>query len=459
MHSMNSNWMRIGGKQPRRIGMMVAVLVVVTSYGWTQDAKPAVTNAGELPVNVGESARIETVEAASVALADPSIADAVVTSKKEILVNGKKAGVTTLNVYEASGTQKVYRIVVSEGEYPSKTIKDAIGLPDVRPRVVGNSVILDGTVANDREMERAITISGAYREKVVNLIEVLNPVQVRIRVKVADVRLAAVKNKGLEYPDSVTFSADLVGENTLNGSSGLLGGGKFFSTIIYGTSADANGSPDDKNSAVFVKLNMLERNGDLRILAEPTLITLSGKEASFLAGGEFPVVIALQNTFSVEFKEFGVRLKIKPTVDSKENINTSIHAEVSAIDPTLSVSSSTAGGGVNIPGLTTRKADTSLQLKSGQTIMIGGLLDRVTTEGFRKVPGIGNVPILGLLFTSKTKDQTDRELLFLATFDLVRNPTAEAQAAPTSDTMKKLLSEPKFKSGEEELKRAHGKGN
>jgi pilus assembly protein CpaC len=440
----------------------LAVLAVITSYGWAQDVKPTVTNAGDLPVNVGESVRIETVEATSVALADPSIADAVVTSKKEILVNGKKAGVTTLNVYEATGAQKVYRIVVSEGEYPSKTIKDAISLPDVRPRVVGNSVILEGTVANDREMERAMTIAGAYREKVVNLLEVMNPVQVRIRIQVADVRIAAVKNKGLEYPDSVAYAANF----------GMIDSTVF--PIPHGFASQSSGNLQSPNitsgggSSTFTvqsppplsaKLNMLERNGDLRILAEPTLVTLSGKEASFLAGGEFPVVIALQNSFSVEFKEFGIRMKIKPTVDSKENINTTINTELSAIDPTLSVSSSTAGGGINIPGLTSRKASTTLQVKSGQTVMISGLLDHETTENLRKVPGIGNIPILGLLFTSKSKDQTDRELIFLATFDLVRNPTAEAQAAPTSDTMKKLLSEPKFKSGEEELKRAHGKGN
>lgn len=457
MHSMKSNWMGLCGMKSRLIGMVAAVLTVVSSYGWAQDAKPAVTNAGDLPVNVGESTRIETVEATQVALADPSIADAVITSKKEILVNGKKAGVTTLNVYEASGAQKTYRIVVNEGEYPSKTIREAINLPDVKARVVGNSVILEGTASNDREMERAVTVAGAYREKVVNLIEVVNPVQVRIRIQVADIRLSALENKGLEYPDSIAYSMDLVGE------AGVLGGGgSFFASIIHGTSESVGNklnSPDTVDSPVFIKLNMLQRNGDLRVLAEPTLITLSGKEASFLAGGEFPVVIALQNSFNVEYKEFGVRMKIKPSVDSKENINAQINAELSAIDPTLSVSSSTAGGGVDIPGLTSRKASTSLQLKNGQTILIGGLLDRETVESIRRIPGIGNVPVLGALFTTKAKDRVDRELIFLATFDLVRNPTAEAQAAPVSKTMKDLLAEPKFKVGEEEQKRAHGKSH
>jgi pilus assembly protein CpaC len=214
------------------------------------------------------------------------------------------------------------------------------------------------------------------------------------------------------------------------------------------------------DAGFFVRMSILQQNGDLRILAEPTLVTLSGKEASFLAGGEFPVVIALQNSFSVEYKEFGVRVRLKPVVDSKENINMTINAELSAIDPNLTVSSSTVVGGVNVPGLTSRKASTSLQVKSGQTILLSGLLDRQTRDALRKVPWIGDVPVLGLLFTSKAKDTMERELLFLVTPDLVRNADQEAKAAPTSDSMKENLSAPMMKSSEEEWQKAlHGKGN
>src|SRR5205809_2120423 len=231
MHSMKSNGMGRENNQLRLIGMMFAVLVVVSLRGWAQEApKPTVTSMGDLPVNVGESIRIEVVEATQVALAEPSIADAVITSKKEILVNGKKPGVTTLNVYEASGAQRTYRVVVSEGDFVSKTIRDAINLPGVTARVAGNSVLLEGTVATDREQERALAVAGAYREKVVNLLEVSNPVQVRIRVKVADVNLTAAKNKGLEYPDSIAYSFDFHGLDSainpiLHGFSAPAGGG------------------------------------------------------------------------------------------------------------------------------------------------------------------------------------------------------------------------------------------
>jgi len=463
MHTMKSNWMGRGNSQPRLIGMMLAVLVSVTSYGWADDVKPSVTSMGDLPVNVGESVRIEVVEASQVALAEPSIADAVITSKKEILVNGKKPGVTTLNVWEASGAQKTFRIVVSEGEYPSKTIRDAINLPDVHPRVVGSTVILEGSVVNEREQDRAVVIANAYREKVVNLLEVSNPVQVQIRVQVAEVRLSMLKNKGMEYPDSITYTMDLIGENVLNGTP-LLGNGKSFATILHGLSSTSTGTlpgaPNTVDAGVFARINMLERNGDLQILASPTLVTLSGKEASFLAGGEFPVVIALANSFSVEYKEFGVKMKIKPSVDSKDNINTTINAELSAIDPTLSTSSSTLLGGVSVPGLTTRRAATTLQLKDGQTIMIGGLLDHATVDALRKVPGIGNVPILGKLFTTTTKDHQDKELIFLTTFNLVRNPTEQAKSAPVSDAMKKLLTEPPpIKAAEHADEKKNAKGN
>lgn len=454
MHSTKTSWIGIDWVQTRLFGVMVAVLSVVCVSAWANQPT-------QLVVNVGEALKLEVESATQVALAEPTIADAVITSKKEILVNGKKPGVTTLNIWEESGAQKTYRIVVVEGEYPSKTIQEAINVPSIQVRVAGNAVILEGAVATERELERALNIASAYREKVVNLVEVTNPVQVRIRVQVADVRLNALENKGLQYPDSVTYSMDLIGENVLNNNFSELGGGVATATILHGFSATEGSIPNEpgeRDASLFVKMNLLKQNGDLRVLAEPTLVTLSGKEASFLAGGEFPVVIALQNSFSVEFKEFGVRMKIKPTVDSKENINTTISAELSAIDPTLSVSSSSVVGGVDIPGLTSRKANTTLQVKSGQTILIGGLLDRQTIESLRKVPWIGEVPILGLLFTSKAKERVDRELIFLATLDLVRDADAEAKAALKSKTMKDMMSEPAFETSEKEWQRLNRKG-
>jgi pilus assembly protein CpaC len=452
MHTMKANWIGLGTHQTRSIGLMLAVLIGVSSYAGAQESKSAAQSMGDVSVFVGESARIDVEEATTVALADPSIADHQIPSKKEILINGKKPGVTTLNVYEASGARKTYRIVVTEGDFQSKAVREAINLPGVTARVVGNSVIVEGTVANDRELERALTIAGSYREKVVNLIEVSNPVQVRIRMKVAEVSLTALKNKGLEYPDSITYSMDMIKVNELSGGSS-------FTTIFGGFSSSQGSTVEDPNeidAGIWARINLLQRNGDLSVLAEPTLVTLSGKEASFLAGGEYPVVIALQDSFSVEYKEFGVKMKIKPVVDSKENINTSINAELSAIDPTLTVSSSTTIGGVSVPGLVSRKASSTLQLKNGQTIMIGGLLDKQTIKTLKKVPWIGNVPVLGLLFTNKGDDQRERELMFLATFDLVRNPDAEAKAAPVSSSMKELLSAPMMIKSEEEWKKANG---
>lgn len=464
MHTMKSDWVGLNNNQPRLIGLMLAVLVVVSSYGWGQEAKsPA---GADVFVNVGESVTVEVPDLDTGFVADNTIADLQLQAfKNQVLVIGKKPGVTTLKVSDKTGAVKTHRVVVRQGDHDTKTLEEAIAIPSVKVRLVGNAAVLEGTVSNERELERALSVAGAYREKVINLVEVHNPAQVRIRTQVAEVNLTSAKKKGFEYPDSITYTMDLGAENVLasDASASQLGFGSPFATILHGFSTTSSGgqlnAPDQIDSGIFARLNILQANGDLKILAEPTLVTLSGKEASFLAGGEFPVVIALQNSFSVEFKEFGVRVKIKPVVDSKENINMVINVELSAIDPSRSVSSSSVGGGVNLPFLTTRRASSSLQVKSGQTILIGGLLDRQTTESLRKVPWIGDVPVLGLLFTSKARDNSERELIFLVTPDLVRDAAEEAKAAPTSNRMKDLLKEPKFQQSEEEWQKAHGKRN
>jgi len=454
MHSVRSNWVGPANNKHGLISILVALLLVA-SHTWAQEK--------DVTVNVGESVSIEVADLQSAFIAETSVADARPDAfKNQVLVIGKKPGVTTLKVSDTTGAVKTYRVVVTQGDHDAKAIQDAIGLAGVKVHLVGNAAVLEGTVNTDREMERALNVAGAYREKVVNLIEVHNPVQVRMRMQVAEVNLSSARKKGLEYPDSITYTMDLAAENKTDGGSTALGFGNPFATILHGFSSTSGGSlnaPNEIDAGIFARLNILQANGDLKVLAEPTLVTMSGKEASFLAGGEFPVVIALQNSFSVEFKEFGVRMKVKPLVDSKENINMAINAELSAIDPTRSVSSSSIAGGVNLPFLTTRRASSSLQVKSGQTIMIGGLLDRQTSENLRKVPWIGEVPVLGLLFTSKSKDNHERELIFLITPDLVRDANEEAQKAPTSNSMKELLNEPKFQKSEQEWQKAHGKRN
>ena len=185
MHSTKTSRIGFDWVQTRLFGMIVVVLSVVCVSAWANQPTQVV-------VNVGEAIVLQVEAATDLALAEPAIADAAVKSKKEIVVNGKKPGVTSLNIWEESGAQKSYRIVVVEGDYAAKTIQEAINTPSIQVRVTGNAAILEGTVATERELERAVNIASAYREKVVNLVEITNPVQVRIRVQVADVRLAGV---------------------------------------------------------------------------------------------------------------------------------------------------------------------------------------------------------------------------------------------------------------------------
>jgi Flp pilus assembly secretin CpaC len=192
-----------------------------------------------------------------------------------------------------------------------------------------------------------------------------------------------------------------------------------------------------------VVLQLLIEKGYAKLLSEPTLTTLSGKEASFLVGDEIPIVQQLPQSYTVEFKEVGVRMKIKPTADSQNQINTVIHAEVSQV----------AGIGTGgIPVIGSKKANTTLQAKDGQTIVIGGLLENnISRDYLRKVPWLADIPIFGFLFRHKEFGQKQREVLFFMTPEIVKDEAADVANAAQTPVMKnwnnsmrdKLLEEPK----------------
>ena len=175
-------------------------------------------------------------------------------------------------------------------------------------------------------------------------------------------------------------------------------------------------------------LDLLVTKGYARLLSEPTLVTFSGKEASFLVGSQIPIVQQLPQSFTVEFKEVGVRMKIKPTADSENRINTTIHAEVSQV----------SGSGANgIPIIATKQADTTLQVNDGQTIVIGGLLENnITKDLLRKLPWLGDIPVIGLLFRDKQFDQAKREVLFFMTPEVLKDGEGEPSTTAQSPVMK-----------------------
>ncbi len=380
--------------------------------------------ANSVQVNVGESITVRTSDVAKLAVAEPTIADVLPLSDTEISVIGKKAGVTTLTIVHSEGREtEHYRIEVglSAGV---RSIHEALEAPGVKVREVGEAVILEGKVDNEQQAERIVKIATAYKPNVVNLLEVTSPRQVRIKTRLVEVRTDAIKQLGVQYFGPNGEVVYRFGYGNIEGSS-ILGSG-FFDPQKTGDQTISLGSTP---AAVEARLRMLASKDAARILSEPTLVTLSGKEASFLSGGEVPIVQQLSQTFTVEFKEFGVRMKIKPVVDSENNVATHILAEVSE------VGNSTSAG---IPTFRTRRAETDVQMKDGQTLVIGGLLNNQhNRDAIRKVPWLGDIPVLGVLFRSKDYQAGQSELLVFVTPEVVKNVDADTQKAGVTPAMKK----------------------
>jgi pilus assembly protein CpaC len=389
------------------VGMIVLVIVGITPVPFA--------HAESVQVSVGEAVTIPGENVTKIAIADPSIADVIPLSDKELSVIGKKPGVTTLSIVKSDGSATERHRIEVGNDTAAETIREMIGSKDINVRAIGDALVLDGKVNDEIEAQRAAQIAAAYKPQVVNLLEIKKPRQVRVRTRIAEVNTEAIKNIGLQWfgPQGQVQYAMHYG--SINGS------------IIHGfiptaSEAGAEGRSFDANSvSLSVLLDLLITKSYARILSEPTLVTFSGKEASFLVGQEIPIVQQLPNSFTVEFKEVGVRMKIKPTADSENRINTVIHAEVSQV----------IGVGANsIPIIGAKTADTTLQANDGQTIVIGGLLENnINRDVLRKLPWLGDIPIIGLMFRDKQFDQAKREVLFFMTPEVIKDVDADTAAA------------------------------
>lgn len=380
-----------------------------------------------LQVSVGEAITIPSEKVAKLAIADPAVADVIPLSEKEISVIGKSAGVTTLTVvHEEDQPTEMYRVEVSHGA-GVKSIHETLGHSGVTVREIGNALILEGKVKDELQADRAVKIATAYKANVVNLLEVTNPRQVRIRTRLVEIRTDAIKRLGIRFFGANGEVKYAMGFGSLEspGMSQILGHGFFDPRATQAGSI----SGDEAPAAVEATLRLLSEKNAARILSEPTLVTLSGKEASFLSGGEVPIVQQLAQTFTVEFKEFGVRMKIKPTVDSEMRINTHILAEVSSVAPEVSIS--------GVPSFRTRRAETDVQVADGQTVVIGGLLNNQhDRDAIRKVPWLGDIPVLGVLFRSKDYQANMTELLVFVTPEVVKDIDADVANAGRTPAMK-----------------------
>jgi pilus assembly protein CpaC len=370
----------------------------------------------------------------TVFVADPNIADVQIKSPKLIYLYGKEPGDTSL--YAVDADQKV---MLSR---PVSVTRDVAALQaalsrlqpgtGVRVSAVDKSLVLTGNVNSAVAAEEIKHLAGGFvtdDKQLVNRVTVDRPYQVNLRVRVAEVDRTVTKELGFNWDTMLRsggFVFGLATGNPVFDSSGAfitrnagLGGNTTDSIVLGNNSAGAN-----VNSVI----DALDQNGLVTILAEPNLTAMSGETASFLAGGEFPIIIpsgSLGQT-TVEFKQYGVSLAFTPVVLADGRISMRVRPEVSELSNVGAVQIS----GTNIPGITTRRTETSIELGSGQSFAIGGLLQNNNSDTISKVPGLGDLPVLGPLFRSTQFQHNESELVIIVTPYLVQ-PTSGRLGAPT----------------------------
>lgn len=389
--------------------------------------------ARDLFVTVGKSLVIESpVNIQRIAVGDSAKAEASAVSPRELLINGKAEGATSLIVWQQGGNRLVFdlRVQSDKLETVRRELKRELAGQDVSVSFADGSVYIRGTVKDMNSADRALAIAGSLG-KVVNLLRVSVPViedQVLLHVKFAEV------DRSVEQALSAGLFA--------TGAGGLLGSTATGQVAAPQVTIPTPGSPV---TATVPPLNIMLFRPDLNlgatiqalaskdlgeILAEPNLLAISGKEASFLAGGEIPIPIITNSlggaSVSVIYKEFGVKLKFTPVVTARGTIHLKVEPEYSEIDSALSVQYS----GIDIPAFSTRKVKTEIELQNGQSFGIAGLLSNTTDNSYLKIPGIGDIPIIGKLFQARDKKKTKQELLVFVTPEIVR-PIPAGQAQPS----------------------------
>lgn len=352
-----------------------------------------------------------------VAVANPDIADVIVVSGTEVLLVGKNAGFTTLHIWTPSGRES-YEVEVASDDAPlAAQIQSILGYPGIKVSKVNKSIILEGKVNDQYQKKRAEQVAGAYSEKVVNLLEITRPTQVKIEARILEINKEKADNLGIKWGNEPSIPG----------------------TFRFGQSwVNSEVTTRFRYAPIDAQLEALVKDGVVKILSQPSMITLSGSKADIIVGGEIPVPVGLDNgKITVEWKEYGIKLDIEPEVNGEGLINSKVKAEVSSLDWTDEHRIEIAGD-LKIPPIKKRKAESAIALSSGQTLAIGGLMTSETARDVIKVPFLSKLPILGGLFKSSSFQKNETELLILVTPTIV-DPSEYLPNA--SSDMKKFVNE------------------
>jgi len=370
---------------------------------------------------------------AELSIANPQIADFSTLSDRTIYILGKAPGITTLTLLDANG-QLITNVNVAVSpdiaEFKER-LRQILPGEKIEVRSANDGIVLSGTVSSVPRMDRALDLAQRYApERVSNLMSVTGKQQVMLKVRFAEMQRSVSKSL------STSLSVDGLSASGLGGAVATQG-----LTSNVGPSFIAPGSVNGESAAgaaffgfnagsaqIGILLQALENKGVVRTLAEPNLTALSGQEASFLAGGEFPIPVAQDDdTITVEFKPFGVELNFVPRVMDDEIINLELSAAVSSVDS----ANSFVQGNLSIAGFRRRDTSTTVALRDGESFAIAGLLQDDFRDNNGQVPWLGDVPVLGALFRSADYQRSQTELVIIISAHLVTPTRGEALALPT----------------------------
>lgn len=414
---------------------LAALLAAVTV------ASAAEMRTEELRLSVGRSAVIDyPADVARISTSNPEVVDAVAVSKREILLNAKAFGMSSVVVWSRAGDRTFFAVTVEPNLEPMrKLLKQSFPGESIDVHAAKDSVAITGKVSSAAISERALALVAPMAKSVVNNLQV-TPAgadkQIVLRVKFAELNRNA----------ATQFGVNLISTGFLN-TPGRISTGQFSSATpstlkgvipggVAGTTSEFSISDALNVFAFRPDLNLttliraLQTEGLLQILAEPNLVTTEGKQASFLVGGEFPVPVlqggSNAGAVTIQFREFGIRLSFLPVSTPYDTIKLYVKPEVSTID----MANAVTFAGFTIPALASRRMETNVELGLGQSFVIAGLLDDRVTETMMRIPGLSHIPLLGALFKSRSENKAKTELIVMVTPEITQ---AIRQGEPRPD--------------------------
>ena len=477
MSALDLKWMALGS------ALLAAVAPLPSSAA--DQAKEEMDSPSLISLSTGKGMAVRLPRAAkNVFIADPKVANVNPVSTRLVYVFGAGDGETTLYAVDASDSV-IYSATVRVGNNITQLgsmLKIALPTAQVDVRSINGMIFLTGFAGSPKDVEEAGRLAQQLvgdKQTVVNRLQSQTPVQVNLQVKIAEVSRETLKQIGVNWnaSDATTgFKLGVLGPRDfiqeaelspiLNTVTGLPTGQYYVSKPAQFLLSNFGGYslPFSLGNVFGINadgaVDALEREGLLTVLAEPNLTAMSGEQANFLAGGEFPIPIQSDNNkISIEFKKFGVGLDFTPVVHSSNRISLKVKSEVSQ----LSESGAIRLNNISIPGLQTRRAETAVELGSGQSFVIAGLLQNTSNTDISKLPGLGNLPIIGALFKSDKFQRQETELVIVVTPYLVKPVQPDQVRLPTdglrmADDLKRYFLAQTFEQGRRGAEAPNGRG-